>query len=175
MSRALRPWGRSLLSHHDRGGSDCRGTREVEAEFVDMVTVARRLDSSQWKFRLRGRVSHPLKEGPGPCFGWVAWVSTRLGGAPLGRLRRGVGLREDNRDADQRDPAAGTQERGGTDRAATAAAGRPGQEAGRVLGRGDGRARGTRRTDRRRRTAGGNRTEGAGVQRAEPGGGKRVV
>ena len=62
MSRALRPWGRSLLSHHDRGGSDCRGTGEVEAEFVDVVTAAHGLDSSQWAFKLRGRVSHLLQK-----------------------------------------------------------------------------------------------------------------
>jgi len=48
-----------VLLHHDRAGSDCRGTREVEGEFVDMVTAAHGLDSSQWTFKLRGRVGHP--------------------------------------------------------------------------------------------------------------------
>ena len=41
-----------VLLHHDRAGSDCRGTREVEGEFVDMVTAAHGLDSSQWTFKL---------------------------------------------------------------------------------------------------------------------------
>ena len=72
-----------VLLHHDRAGSDCRGTREVEGEFVDMVTAAHGLDSSHWMFKLRGRVRHPLQKTTTLLL-WVALVSPRLGGAPLG-------------------------------------------------------------------------------------------
>ena len=56
---------------------------EVETEFVDMVTAAHGLDSSHWMFKLRGRVRHPLQKTTTLLL-WVALVSPRLGGAPLG-------------------------------------------------------------------------------------------
>src|SRR5674476_932924 len=105
-------------------------------------------------------LSHPLQKTTTlPRLGRLGVHEARP--SSVRRVRRGVGLREYGSYGDQRDPAAGTKERGGTGRAAAAAAGGPGQEAGWVVGRGDGCARGARRCDRRCRTAGGNRTEGA--------------